>query len=57
MSGSQESSEIDLQMVDIVALLLLSRYGGRLHNPQRIDKISTSFLLSGKPFSGFANKS
>jgi len=51
MCADSESSEGDFSMIDTMALLLLSRYGGRLHNPQRIDKISTSFLLSGKIFS------
>jgi len=57
MCGDSNSSDEDLNMIDVTALLLLSRYGGRLHNPQRIDKISTSFLLSGKNFSGFSSKS
>lgn len=52
INGSQQSSNEDLAMIDTIALLLLNRYGGRLHNPHRIDKITTSFLLSGKPFSG-----
>ena len=54
MCGDAKSSLEDKHMIDLMALLLLSRYGGRLHNPQRIDKISTSFLLSGKTFSGFS---
>lgn len=49
LTGEQGSSPIDLQMIDIVSLLLITNYGGRVHNPQRLDKISTSFLLSGKP--------
>jgi len=57
MSGSSQSSDDDLKMIDVFTLLLLSRYGGRLHNPQRIDKISTSFLLSGTSFAGFSNRS
>jgi len=57
ISASSSSTEADYHMIDIISLLLLSRYGGRLHNPQRTDKISTSFLLSGTPFSGLANKS
>lgn len=51
--GDLESSDEDLVMVDIFSLLLLQRYGGKLHNPYRLDKISTSFLLSGKSFTGF----
>lgn len=54
LSGYQDSSDIDFSMIDITSLLLLQRFGGRIHNPQRIDKISTSFLLSGKPFVGFS---
>lgn len=57
MSGNSASSKDDLNMIDVFSLLLLSRYDGRLHNPQRIDKISTSFLLSGKPFAGFSKRS
>jgi hypothetical protein len=53
LSGYSDSSDIDFNMIDITSLLLIQRYGGRIHNPQRIDKISTSFLLSGRPFSGF----
>lgn len=52
-SGDAKSSDSDLVLIDVFALLLLKRYGGHLHNPQKLDKISTSFLLSGKPFSGF----
>lgn len=50
INGHQDSSPEDFAMIDIIALLLLNRYGGRLHNPQRVNKITTSFLLSGKPF-------
>ena len=56
LSGYQNSSFIDLAMVDIVSVLLLSRYGGKVHNPQRIDKISTDILLSGAQFNLFSSK-
>lgn len=52
MCGDHKSSPEDLAMIDVVALLLLDRYGGQVHNPQRLDKITTSFLLSGKTFPG-----
>lgn len=51
MSGYSDSSVADFSMLDTMAVLLLNRYGGRLHNPQRIEKISTSYLLSGSHFS------
>jgi hypothetical protein len=54
MCGDSNSSDVDFNMIDVMALLLIGRFGGRLHNPQRIDKISTSFLLSGKTFSGIS---
>ena len=47
ISGSQDSSPTDLTMIDITTHLLLSRYGGRLHNPYKINKISTDIFLSG----------
>lgn len=50
MSASPRSKALDLSMIDTMAVMLLKEYGGRLHNPQRISKISTSFLLSGEPF-------
>jgi len=56
LSGDQESSIPDFNMIDTIALLLIERYGGRLHNPQRIDKISTSFLLCGTSFDGSQKK-
>lgn len=48
--GDSQSSDTDLMMVDIFSILILNHYGGRIHNPQKIDKISTNFLLSGKSF-------
>lgn len=51
LSGHQTSTGADLKMLDITAASLLEKYGGRLHNPQRIEKISTSYLLSGEQFS------
>ncbi len=56
LSAHQDSSVIDFNMVDITAIFLLTRYGGRLHNPHRIEKISTSYFLSGVPFAGFTAK-
>ena len=47
MSGTQNSSTADLMMIDITAQLMLSRFGGRLHNPHKIHKISTDIFLSG----------
>lgn len=57
LSAYKNSSETDFKMLDVMAVLLLNRYGGRLHNPQRIEKISTSYLLSGAPFSANMVKS
>jgi len=51
LSGHQPSSRADLRMLDNTATSLLGKYGGRLHNPHRIEKISTSYLLSGEQFS------
>jgi len=51
LSGDQLSSNEDLVMLDSTASKLLNSYGGRLHNPHRIEKISTSYLLSGEQFS------
>lgn len=45
--GSLNGSEIDLAMVDITASLLLSRYGGVLHNPQRIDRKYPNLFING----------
>ena len=50
LSGYQQSSSDDLTMLDSIASNLLKSYGGRLHNPQRIEKISTNYLLSGEQF-------
>lgn len=51
ISGYVDSSLADLNMIDIISILILNRYGGKLHNPQKIDKISTNYLLSGAVFS------
>lgn len=56
LSGYQSSSEADLHMLDITAATLLSNYGGRLHNPHRIEKISTSYFLSGEQFPANSEK-
>lgn len=51
LSTLHGSSSLDVGMVDIISVLLLDRYGGLVHNPQRIDKISTNYLLNGEMFS------
>ena len=56
LSGYQHSSTADLNMIDVMAVLILNRYGGKLHNPQRIEKISTNYLLSGEVYSPFLIK-
>ena len=56
LSGHQSSSDLELSMVDAMSVMLIRQYGGFIHNPQRIDKISTGFLLSGTPFSKFTKR-
>lgn len=50
LSGYQTSSPADFRMLDNTAESLLRQHGGRLHNPQRIEKISTSYFLSGAQY-------
>lgn len=47
LQGNLTSSQIDLSMVDITASLLLSRYGGTLNNPQRVDRKFANLFLCG----------
>lgn len=46
--GSHDSSDFDRSMIDITAALLLRRYGGVLHNPQRPDRKHPNVFLCGK---------
>ena len=50
LSAYQDSTESDFDAVDCVATHLLGVFGGHLHNPQRIERISTSYFLSGEQF-------
>ena len=50
VNASQASSEADFTLVDDVAARLLANFGGHLHNPQRIERISTSYFLSGEQY-------
>lgn len=47
LQANLSSSTIDLSMVDITACLLLSRYGGTLNNPQRVDRKYANLFLCG----------
>ncbi len=48
MEGGLDSSGIDVSMVDITAALLLKRYGGTVHNPNRLDRKVPNVYLCGK---------
>ena len=48
LEGAHDSSEFDRSMIDITASLLLRRYGGILHNPQRTDRKHPNVFLCGK---------
>ena len=48
LEGAHDSSPVDLHMIDITASLLLRRYGGVLHNPQRADRKHPNVYLCGK---------
>ena len=50
LSASQDSTDSDMDRLDTVAAHLLDVFGGHLHNPQRIERISTSYFLSGEQF-------
>lgn len=47
LQGGLSGSPIDLAMLDITASLLLSRWGGTLHNPQRIDRKFANLFVCG----------
>ncbi len=48
LEGAHDSSDFDRSMIDITAALLLKRYGGVLHNPQRTDRKHPNVFLCGK---------
>lgn len=47
LQGGLSASPIDLSMLDITACLLLSRYGGTLNNPQRLDRKFANLFVCG----------
>lgn len=47
LQGGLSASVIDLSMLDITASLLLSRYGGTLNNPQRLDRKFANLFVCG----------
>ena len=50
INAFQDSPETDINLVDQVAARLLLAFGGHLHNPQRIERISTNYFLSGEQY-------
>jgi len=50
LSAYQDSTDSDMDRIDTAAAHLLDVFGGHLHNPQRIERISTSYFLSGEQF-------